>query len=229
MADWIAFFDTDHALYVNARHKAAHARLTGEGLRAYIHAREGVLDYGCGEAAYAETLARVSGRLLLCEAAPNLRERLAARVAKISNISVLAPEAASALPDACLDAVILHSVSQYLSPALTDELFRSFRRLLRPGGRLIVGDVVPPDTSALADAWALLRFGAREGFLIAAFGGLARTALSDYSRLRRSAGLTRYAQNEMQDKLAAAGFSARRAPRNIGHLQSRMTFVAQPA
>lgn len=228
MADWIAFFDTDHALYVNARHKAAHARLTGDCLRAYIHDGEDALDYGCGEAAYAENLARGLNRLLLCEAAPNLRERLAARVAKIPNIAVLAPDAAEALPDASLDVAILHSVSQYLSPALTDDLFRLFRRLLRPGGRLIVGDVVPPDAAAVSEALALLRFGAREGFLIAAFGGLARTALSDYSRLRRSAGLTRYAQDDMRNKLTAAGFAARRASRNIGHLQSRMTFVAEP-
>jgi SAM-dependent methyltransferase len=165
---------------------------------------------------------------MLCEAAPKVRERLAARVAQNAKIRVLTPEEAAALPDASLDAVILHSVSQYLSPTLADELFGLFHRLLRPGGRLIVGDVVQPDTPAWKDALALLRFGAREGFFVAAVAGLFRTALSDYAKLRKDAGLTRYDEAAMIAKLTAAGFSASRAPVNIGHLQTRMTFVAHP-
>jgi SAM-dependent methyltransferase len=229
MADWISFFDSDHAIYVNARHKQVHAQITGEGMLAYIKAGDHVLDYGCGEAAYAERIAERAGRLLLCEAAPNLRERLGLRVARNEKISVLTPEQASALPDHSLDVVILHSVSQYLSPYLTDDLFILFRRLLRGGGRLIVGDVVQPDTPAWKDALALLRFGARDGFFVAAVIGLFKTVFSDYSKLRKDAGLTRYSEREMLDKLRAAGFSPRRAPANIGHLQTRMTFVATPA
>jgi SAM-dependent methyltransferase len=228
MSDWISFFDSDHAIYVNARHKAVHARVTGEGMLAHVNAGEAVMDYGCGEATYAERVAARAGSLILCEAAPKVRERLAARVAQDAKIRVLAPEEAAALPDTSLDVVILHSVSQYLSPALTDDLFGLFRRLLRPGGRLIVGDVVQPDTPAWKDALALLRFGAREGFLVAAVIGLFRTALSDYAKLRKDAGLTRYDEAAMIAKLKAAGFSAHRAGINIGHLQTRMTFVAHP-
>jgi hypothetical protein len=33
----------------------------------------------------------------------------------------------------------------------------------------------------------------------------------------------------MLEKLAAAGFSASRAPANIGHNAARMTFLARPA
>jgi hypothetical protein len=33
----------------------------------------------------------------------------------------------------------------------------------------------------------------------------------------------------MVEKLAAADFSARRAPANIGHNAARMTFLARPA
>ncbi len=228
MADWISFFDSDHSIYVNARHKDVHARITGDGMLAYVKAGDAVLDYGCGEAAYAERIAEKADRLLLCEAAPNLRERLAARTTGHAHIAVLTPEQAAALPDASLDVVILHSVSQYLSPYLTDDLFLLFRRLLRPNGRLIVGDVVQPDTPAWKDALALLRFGAREGFFVAAVIGLFRTLLSDYARLRKDAGLTRYSEPQMLEKLKAAGFSAKRAPINIGHLQTRMTFAATP-
>ena len=84
-----------------------------------------------------------------------------------------------------------------------------------------------PETPALTDALALLRFGAREGFFFAAVIGLGRTVLSPYWHLRSSLGLTRYDEPAIVAKLAAAGFSAGRAPDNIGHNSARMTFMAR--
>jgi SAM-dependent methyltransferase len=224
MSDWITFFDSDHAIYVNARHKEVHAIITGDGMADYIATTDRVLDYGCGEAAYAERLIRKAETLTLCEAAPNLRERLKARLAHQRYISVLSPEEVAALPDGSFEVVIMHSVSQYLSPAALDGLLALFHRLLQPGGRLVIGDVVQPDTPAWKDALALLQFGWREGFFLAALHGLIRTAFSDYSKLRKQAGLTRYSEGEMIAKIERAGFRVTRSPRNIGHLQTRMTF-----
>lgn len=226
MADWISFFDSDHAIYVNARHKQVHAIITGDGMADHIRSGDRVLDYGCGEAAYAERLARNAKTLTLCEAAPNLRERLKARVARERTITVLAPEEVARMPEGAFDVVIMHSVSQYLSQTQLDELLALFRRLLTPGGTLVIGDVVQPDIPAWRDALALLRFGWREGFFLAAVGGLLRTVFSGYAKLRKDAGLSRYAEHEMAAKLTAAGFRSERAARNIGHLQTRMTFVA---
>ena len=79
------------------------------------------------------------------------------------------------------------------------------------------------------DVTALLRFGARHGFLKDAAVGLARTALSDYRQLRSSMGLQRFSENEMLARLQSAGFYARRATKNLGHNPWRMTFEAQPS
>jgi ubiquinone/menaquinone biosynthesis C-methylase UbiE len=124
------------------------------------------------------------------------------------------------LADGSFEVVILHSVSQYLSQAQLDELLKLFRRLLVRDGKLVIGDVVQPDTPAWKDALALLQFGWRDGFFLAALVGLFRTALSDYSRLRKDAGLSRYSETDMRKKLEAAGFNAERQPENIGHLQT---------
>jgi ubiquinone/menaquinone biosynthesis C-methylase UbiE len=229
MSDWITFFDSDHAIYVNARHKQVHAIITGDGMLDHIGQGERVLDYGCGEAAYAERLLRKAGQLTLCEAAPTLRDRLKQRVAQEHRISVLSPEQVAALPDGSFDAVIMHSVSQYLAPAELDDLLAEFRRLLQPGGKLVIGDVVQPDTPAWKDALALLRFGWRDGFFLAALQGLLRTVFSDYAKLRKNAGLTRYSDENIAAKLRSAGYRPARAPRNIGHLQTRMTFTASKA
>ena len=101
-----------------------------------------------------------------------------------------------------------------------------FRRLLKPGGLLVIGDVIPLKISALTDVLTLLRFGAQKGFFWAAVRGLFRTFFSDYRRLRQSLGLTRYDAAEILAKLEQAGFSAEPAPSNIGHNESRNSFLA---
>jgi SAM-dependent methyltransferase len=141
---------------------------------------------------------------------------------------VRAPDEIAALPLGSFDVIVLHSVAQYLTPKELDDLLVQFHRLLRTSGLFILGDVIPPHVSAWGDAWALICFGAREGFLGAALVGLARTFASDYWRLRSHLGLTRYGEAAVIEKLAATGFSARRAPANIGHNPARMTFLAQP-
>jgi SAM-dependent methyltransferase len=226
--DWILFWDSKHSIYVNARHHAAHYRRIVEDTLRYVQSGGTVLDYGCGEALAADRLAAVAGRLVLCEAAPNVRAALASRFAQNPKIEVRSPDEVAGLPAHSFDFILLHSVAQYLTPAELDGLFARFRDLLKPGGLLVVGDVIPPRVSALTDALTLLRFGAREGFFLAAVLGLGRTLFSSYWRLRSELGLTRYSEPEMLAKLRSAGFLTKRANDNIGHNPARMSFLAWP-
>jgi SAM-dependent methyltransferase len=230
MADWISFWDSAHSIYVNARHRDVHYARIAEEISHYVPSRHAtVLDYGCGEALHADSVAAAAGRLVLCEAAPKVRVDLAGRFADNPKIEVRSPEQVAALPAHSLDLVVMHSVAQYMIPAQLDAALALFHRLLKPDGLLVLGDVLRPEISAFTDAIALLRFGAAHGFLTAAAFGLVRTALSDYWRLRSTIGLSRYGEAEMIARLKAAGFSARRAARNIGHNTARMTFLARPA
>jgi len=120
----------------------------------------------------------------------------------------------------------MHSVAQYVSPQELDTLFRLFRKLLKPGGLFVLGDVIPRKVSALTDALALLRFGSEEGFTWQALKGLVRTRFSNYWRLRKSLGLERYDEGEITAKLEGAGFTVQRSRSNIGHNAKRMTFLA---
>jgi SAM-dependent methyltransferase len=229
MGDWIAFWDSEHSIYVNGRHRDVHYRTIAQDIRAYVPEGVAVIDYGCGEALHADLVAARARALVLCEAAPAVRARLAERFAGHPKIALRSPDEIAALPPGSFDVIVLHSVVQYLTPKELDDLLAQFHRLLRTNGLFILGDVIPPHVSAWGDAAALIRFGAREGFLGAALVGLARTFASDYWRLRSHLGLTRYGETAVVEKLAATGFSARRAPANIGHNPARMTFLAQPA
>src|SRR5690606_4427057 len=143
-------------------------------------------------------------------------------------IEVATPERLPQHPAHSIDLIVLHSVVQYLSADSLDALLAQFRRLLKPNGVLLLGDIIPPDVSPLADSLSLLRMARAHGFLGAALLGLLRTLTSDYARLRATLGLARYSEAGMLAKLRVAGYSATRAGANIGHNQQRMTFLAHP-
>jgi SAM-dependent methyltransferase len=228
-AGWLTFWDSAHSIYVNARHRDVHYNLIAQQIAALAASPQArVLDYGCGEALHADRVAAAASELLLCEGAPRVRAGIAARFAGNAKIRAVAPEEVERVADHSLDLIVLHSVAQYLTPEELAKFFALFHRLLNADGMLVVSDVIPSNVAASTDALALLRFGAENGFFIAAVTGLVRTLLSDYWRLRTRYGLTRYGEAAMTDKLAAAGFSAQRAAHNIGHNQARMAFMARP-
>ncbi len=225
-SNWLEFFDGEHALYVNARHKTLHDRLIAGDVAALVGAPGSVvLDFGCGEATEAETVARRCGTLYLSDAATAVLGRVAQRYAGHPVIRTLTPAEVEALPPDSLDLVVVNSLLQYLPRAELVRWLAVWHDRLRPGGRLVLGDVIPPDVSPLADAAALLRFGFEGGFLTAALGGLVRTALSDYRTLRARLGLTTYEEGDILGLVEAAGLRAERRRPNIGHNQARMTIV----
>jgi SAM-dependent methyltransferase len=229
MGDWISFWDSEHSIYVNARHRDVHYRTIADDIAGYVPSPSAtVLDFGCGEALHADRIAAAANRLILVDAAPKVRAGLIARFAGHPKIDVRSPQESVALPDRAIDLIVMNSVAQYLSSSQLDGLLVLFRRLLKSGGLIVIGDVVPPHDSLVTDALALLNFAASNGFLWAAIAGLLRTAASDYWRLRSTVGLTLYSQAEFEARLTAAGFAPTRAPRNIGHNQARMTFLARP-
>jgi SAM-dependent methyltransferase len=214
---------------VNARHRDVHYRTIANDIRGYVpSAQAHVLDYGCGEATSAELVAAASAQLILVEAAPNVRASLTMRYAGHPKIAVITSEQAAAQPPGSFDLIVLHSVAQYLGAAELDRLLAVFRRLLKPDGLFVIGDIVPPKLAAPAAALTLLRVGAANGFFWAAAFGLMRIFVSDYLRLKNTVGLSHYEEAAMLAKIKAAGFTAQRAPRNIGHNQWRMTFLARP-
>jgi SAM-dependent methyltransferase len=230
MTTWREFWDSAHSIYVSERHKDVHYRDVAEQLAAFVpHADARVLDHGSGEAIHADLVAARARELLLCDAAASVRASIAARFDGNPKIRVIAPEDVERLPDGSLDLIFANSLVQYLTAAELGRMLGSWRRLLVPGGVLIVADVIPPHVGALSDGAALLRYAAANGFFGAALVGLARTALSRYRRLRSALGIARYSEVEFLARLRAAGFSAERLPRNVEHNPARMTFRAQAA
>jgi SAM-dependent methyltransferase len=230
MTTWREFWDSAHSIYVSERHKDVHYRDVAEQVAAFVpHPDARVLDHGCGEAIHADLVAARARAVLLCDAAPSVRAAIAARFAANRKIKVIAPEDVEGLGDGSLDLIFANSLVQYLTSSELDSTLATWRRLLAPGGTLIVADVIPPEVGKLNDGLALLRYAAANGFLLSAVIGLARTVLSPYLRIRSQLGLARYSEADFFARLRAAGFSAERLARNVEHNPARMTFRAQGA
>jgi len=231
MTNWVQFYDFKHSvIYVNEQHRDVHYRTIAQDIVPYVPSPTArVLDYGCGEATSADLVAAACGHLTLAEAAPNVRASLIARYAGNAKVTVATPDDIKAMPAGSFDLIVMHSVAQYLTAQQLSDTLATFRRVVKPGGMVIVGDIVPPKLAAPYAALALLKFGAQNGFLGAAILGLIRIFFSDYMRLKKTAGLSHYEEPQMLATLKAAGFKAARAELNIGHNQRRMTFVARPS
>ena len=230
MDDWIDYYDSTHTIYVSKLHRDVHFKIIADDIIGYISSPDAVvLDYSCGEATSASQVSARCGRLILAEPAPGVRGRLIARFARDLTIKVRSLDDLRYLDDKSVDLAVMISVAQYMTPAELDAAFASIRRLLKPGGRFVLGDILQPQVGAVTDVVALLKLAAAHGFMKDAVYGLARTYLSDYWQLRSKIGLQRYSEQEMVAKLAAAGFSASRAHVNVGHNPARMTFVARHA
>jgi ubiquinone/menaquinone biosynthesis C-methylase UbiE len=230
MDEWIDYYDSTHTIYASKLHRDLHFELIARDIIGYIGSPDAVvLDYACGEALSAAKVAEACGQLYLAEPAPGVRGRLIARFAPNTRIRVRSLDDVRKMAERSIDLVVMNSVTQYMTREELDFAFATIRRLLRPGGRLVVGDVLRPEVGMVSDVVALLRFAARHGFLRDALTGLVSTALSDYRQLRSRVGLERYGESEMIAKLAANGFTASPAPDNIGHNPWRMTFIARPS
>ncbi|ANY79989.1 methyltransferase [Microvirga ossetica] len=228
--NWRDYWNQDTPIYTSERHKLLHYRLIASDIAGLIPSPEAiVLDYGCGEALFADTIATKCARLYLSDAAPLVRERLNDRFRGNGRITVLSTDDVPHLPEASLDLIVVNSLVQYLSLDEFRALLSLSRDKLKSDGRLVLGDIIPPDISPITDAKALLSFAWQGGFLRSAVTGLARTAFSEYRKIREEIGLAQYSEEEIVDLLKDVGFEPERAARNLGHNQARMTFVARPA
>src|SRR5690348_12849981 len=173
MDEWIDYYDSTHTIYASKLHRDLHFQLIARDIIGYIGSPDAVvLDYACGEALSAAKVADACGMLILAEPAPGVRGRLIARFAPNTKIRVRSLEDVRKMHERSIDLVVMNSVVQYMTPEEFDAALTVIRRLLKPSGRLVLGDILKPDVGMLTDVIALLRFAAKYGFLKDALNGL---------------------------------------------------------
>lgn len=229
-AQWVEFWNRpNNAIYVNKRNLEVHFACLRDDLLPYVPAGGTVIDVGCGDALAAGAISERCGRLFLYDAAPAVRARIAERYAGWERIHILDDSGMAAMEPGTADLIVVVSVLQYVAPADLPALLGRWHDLLAPGGRLLIADVVQPDTPLHRDVGSQLALAARHGFLAPAILGIARLALSDYRQIRQRAGFATYTEDQLLRLFAASGLSAERLPRNIGPTPHRLSFIARRA
>src|SRR3979490_1857994 len=142
MDEWIDYYDSTHTIYASKLHRDLHFQIMAKDMIAYITSPDAVvLDYACGEALSAARVAEAWGKLFLAEAAPGVRGRLIARFAPNTKIRVRSLDDLRKMEEKSIDLVVMNSVAQYMTQDELDSAFAVIRRLLKPGGQMVVGEI----------------------------------------------------------------------------------------
>ena len=229
MKSWLDFWNAPNAIYVSRRHQEVHYARVLSGIGRFLPAGGAAvaLDWGCGDALAADDLAQTCRTLLLYDRADSTRRRLLSRYAGCPKIRVLDDAEVDAVAPASVDLIIVNSVVQYLSPSQFADALRLFHRLLKSDGKLLLGDIIAPETPLVGHVTTFLRFAWQNGFLVAAIIGLARNFVSPYRKLRRDAGYACYTESEMLGLLDKGGFVGERLMSNIAVSQLRSAYLAR--
>jgi SAM-dependent methyltransferase len=229
MQSWLDFWNAPNAIYVSRRHQDAHYAKVLSGIGRFMPAGGAavVLDWGCGEALAADDLAQPCRTLLLYDRADSMRRRLLSHYADRPKIRVLDDAQLDAVPPASVDLIVVNSVVQYLDRRQFTDALCLFHRLLKSDGKLLLGDIIAPDTPLVGHVTTFLRFAWQNGFFIAAIIGLARNFVSPYRKLRRDAGYACYTDMQMLGLLDDNGFAGERLASNIAVSQLRSSYLAR--
>lgn len=184
-----------------------------------------VLDWGCGDALAAERIADQAGTVLLYDGAASTRDRLRTRYGSHPRIRI--PNNFDEVSTASIDLIIASSVVQNLSIEDFNEVLRSFYFLLRPGGAILLGDIINPGAATLYHVATFLRFAWSRGSSCRAIGTLMQAFPSSYRKLEQEVGITAYAPAEMLDLLRNRGFIAEKLSRNAAVSVLRSSYLAR--
>lgn len=226
---WLDFWNAPDEIFVHPAHMRRHFQRLTEGFFHYApQVKNGkLLDYGCGEALAAVQFAAKGLTTLLYDRSDYYSELIQKSYAGKKQIVILDDAALESLPECSLDYILLSSVIQYLDDRELQAMLVFAQGHLKPGGLLILADVIPPDVSLIRDVYELLRAALRGGYLSLALRSLARLPFSKYRRARQENALRYYAETELRARLTAFGFSVTIAEHNFGWSDSRKTYLAE--
>lgn len=183
-----------------------------------------VFDYGCGFGFVAAALAPDVRTVAVWEPARAMAAHARATLAGHPNVREVDLAAAGTRGDRPeVDLVVVNSVVQYMSEAEVARMLATLAGMLRPGGRIVVSDVVPPRHSLGREA---VTFALRHP-------GLVRDRLwrwgRDYLRKMDALPLLRLGVEDLRRLAASAGLILETHRRNLTHFAGRTTFVLRPA
>ena len=228
MKSWIEYWNRPDGIFVNGLHKRAYYQRLFSNVLPFLPRGSGsaMLDWGCGEAFGAERMGAECETIYLYDPADVVRTRLRETYKDHQRIVVISERQLKGLPSECLDLILINSVIQYLSQQQLVAALCDLRRLLRPDGQFLIGDVIVPGTAPWQHVIVFLTFAYRAGFMLSAIVGLIRKFLPYCNSVKGHHGLSKYSEADLLGVFELCNLDGRRLSRNIAVSPIRSSYIA---
>lgn len=181
-----------------------------------------VIDFGCGFGAVAERLAARGAQLRFWDSSVIMRLKASQRLAALPQASLLDLSDPGQGPRGEADLVIVNSVAQYMTLEELVSWLQRWRTMLKPGGAIVLSDIVSPGSTLFTEVRESLRFAARQHILWRTVPRLIRESVR-YTRWRNALELLRLDQSDLSRMAKEAGLKADKRPQNLTFRSNRWT------
>ena len=179
-----------------------------------------VLDYGCGYGHAARQLAQHVGVVQYWDLSDAMREFATKFLARTSNAICWNPDDS----DTKFDLIWCNSVVQYMTPAQFSTWLTTSASWLKPGGRIVVSDLIPLNHRFLVDAVSLALFSMRRGYFFEVWSRT-RKLSKQYDAVKNSQPLFQPSDNELSQFALYAGLTMTPLKSNLTHFRGRRSVL----
>ena len=185
-----------------------------------------ILDFGCGFGYVATRLADRAAHVDIWDNAANVRAQALQKTACVGNIGY-ANFLDNDDPKGRYDTIVVHSVIQYIMSEELGAWLERWRVMLKPGGQLVISDVLQEPGGSRAEIVRLMKFSARNGFFFDSFISGIRE-IGRYSRTRGATDLGVTPPEALGAMAKQTGYNIRTLAENLSYRSVRYTAVLRP-
>lgn len=219
MNNWIDYWGNE-TQFVCDHHKHLSYEAIYRDLQGYLNISDKILDFGCGDALFAEKLSEQCTNLYLYDASQPIQDRLKERF-KINNIHIINDYKKAEN----LSLIIISSVSQYIYQEDFLNILRDLRSSLSQNGKIIISDLIPDKNSILIESLDLLKISINNRFLCRAIIKMILSLIGNYGKVRRLIPLTKYNLKSFKKSCEILGFMFQEENINLGLNANRKTVI----
>ena len=232
MSRWNEFWDQRFGCEHHMMAVQSGTLLAGVDRVAPFTNRDVVLDYGCGPGYLVARLKDRVRRVYGVDTSTIQLEHARVLCGDAANVTLTAiqpgPQALRSLErlGRDFDKIVCCSVLQYLKPEDLDPLLATFVAMLKPGGQLVLADVlIGRDHSLVKDAAGLLRYGWKHSIVWPTLRMVGAWVRRDYFRYYRAEGLQTFERDTLVERLEGKHSLKLLAVEHITAYPTRSTFI----
>lgn len=172
-----------------------------------------LLDFGCGPGYLASFLYEKVGRIYLYDTSLGMLKKAHERNRHRQNVIIVENLMSESI--APLDYILANSVIQYMDDDEFKAHLELWHSLLKPGGKIILSDVLSGPLNPFGEIISLLRFSMRKGFFFAQILRFISLYFSNFTNIAQAHPLKEYPPDKLTDQVTTFGFECQILDQNL--------------